>query len=127
MARGKDFYWYLIETKKHKPNNINKWCEVFQDFESANGKFQKHPNIPQSQKHPNIPLRKQKTKYMSSTIAFSILNILSTSKSFFNKNNVDVHSCQMQLKNAIEIECEICNKNKTLVKFEQFNFIYNNL
>ncbi len=30
-----DFYWHLIETKKHKPNNINKWCEVFQDFEIA--------------------------------------------------------------------------------------------
>ncbi len=33
-----DFYWHLIETKKHKPNNINKWCEVIQDFESANEK-----------------------------------------------------------------------------------------
>ncbi len=33
----------------------------------------------------------------------------------------------MQLKHAIEIEYEICNKNKTLVKFEKLNFIYNNL
>ncbi len=46
---------------------------------------------------------------------------------FFNKNHLDVHSCQMQLKHAIEIEYEICNKNKTLIKFEKFNFIYNNL
>ncbi len=44
----------------------------------------------------------------------------------FNKNQLDVHSCQMQLKHAIEIEYEICNKNKTRVKFEKFNFIYNN-
>ncbi len=29
----------------------------------------------------------------------------------------------MQLKHAIEIEYEICNKNKTLVKFEKLNFV----
>ncbi len=28
----------------------------------------------------------------------------------FNKNHLDVHSCQTQLKHAIEIEYEICNK-----------------
>ncbi len=28
----------LILFSKHKPNNINKWCEVFQDFEIANEK-----------------------------------------------------------------------------------------
>ncbi len=45
----------------------------------------------------------------------------------FNKNHLDVHSCQMQLNHTIEIEYEICNKNKTLVTLEKFNFIYNNL
>ncbi len=30
----------------------------------------------------------------------------------FNKNHLDVHSCKMQLKHAIEIEYEICNKTK---------------
>ncbi len=45
----------------------------------------------------------------------------------FNKNHLDVHSCQMQLKHAIEIEYEIYNNNKTLGKFEKFNTIYNNL
>ncbi len=44
----------------------------------------------------------------------------------FNKNHLDVYSCQLQLKHAIEIEYEICNKNKTLVTFDKFNFIYNN-
>ncbi len=59
---------------------------------------------------------------MSSTIAFSILNIISTSKSFLTKNDLNVHSCQMQLKHGIEIRYEICNKSKTLVKFEKFLF-----
>ncbi len=45
----------------------------------------------------------------------------------FIKNHLDVHSCQMKLKHAIEIEYEICNINKTLVKFEKLNLIYNNL
>ncbi len=30
----------------------------------------------------------------------------------FNKNHLDVHSCQMQLKHVTEIEYEICNKKK---------------
>ncbi len=45
----------------------------------------------------------------------------------FIKKHLDVYSCQMQLMHAIEIEYGICNKNQTLVKFEKFNFIYNNL
>ncbi len=63
-----------------------------------------------------IPLPKHKTKYMSSTIASSIL-----------KNLLNVHSCQMQLKHAIDIEYKICIKKQTIVKFEKFNFIYKNL
>ncbi len=45
----------------------------------------------------------------------------------FNKNHLDVHFCQMQLKHAIEREYVICNKTITLFKFEKFNFIYNNI
>ncbi len=58
---------------------------------------------------------------MSSTIASSILNSLSTST---NKIHLDVHTCQMQLQQYIEIEYEICNKNQTIDKFEKFNLIY---
>ncbi len=47
-------------------------------------------------------------------------------QNLFNKNHLDIHSCQMQLKQDIEIEYEIYIKKKTLVKFEKFNFIYNN-
>ncbi len=35
-----------------------------------------------------IPLLEQKTKYMSLTIAMSILNIISTSKSFLTKTTL---------------------------------------
>ncbi len=64
--------------------------------------------------------------FLLTNMQLYILNIISTPKSCLTKN-LDVHSCQAQLKHAIEIEYEICNKNKTLVKFEKFNCIYNNL
>ncbi len=64
---------------------------------------------------------------MTSTIAFSILNIISTSKSFSTKTTLMYILAKCSLKHAIELENEICNKNKTLVKFEKFIFIYNNI
>ncbi len=72
-----------------------------------------------------IPLRKQRTKYISLTIVFSMLNI--KVQKLFNKKQPCCTFLPMQLKQAIEIEYEICNKNKTLVKFENLNFIYNKL
>ncbi len=139
-----DFYLYLIETKQHKPNNINKWCEVFQDCESANKK-----SWHRIFKLPFVILRNSKIL----TFQYKVLNrvipynkclyyikineccnevddivhfFLKCSKihvinycifyikyyiyiqKLFNKNHLDVHSCQMQLKH-LEIECEICN------------------
>ncbi len=34
----KDFYWHLINLQKHKPNNIKRWCELFQHFEDDSAK-----------------------------------------------------------------------------------------
>ncbi len=34
----KDFYWHPINLQKHKPNNIKKWCDQFQNFENASEK-----------------------------------------------------------------------------------------
>ncbi len=45
----------------------------------------------------------------------------------YNQNNLDIHSCLAQLKNKLEIECNICKKNNNELKFEKYRFIYDNL
>ncbi len=68
-----------------------------------------------------IPLQKMNKLYVINYCILYIKYYIYFRK-LFNHNNLDVQCCQMQLKHAIEIEYEICNKNKTLVKFEKFNF-----
>ncbi len=196
-------YWHLIETKTHKPNNFNKWCEVFQDFEIANEKSWHrifklpfvvlrntkiqtfhykvlHRLIPCNKWLYNIKINDSEIceyynevddivhfflkcskvrdfwnvipnwlerlseinlkniPIFNECILFGYLNPSPKSKNkihlinncifyikyyiyiqkLFNKNHLDVYSCQMQLKHALEIEYGICNKNQTLVKFE---------
>ncbi len=45
----------------------------------------------------------------------------------FNNNQLDVYSCQALIKSALDIENEICIKNRITVKFQIFYFIYLNL
>ncbi len=42
-------------------------------------------------------------------------------------NKLDLYACQVQIKHALEIEFNICKKNKTLEKFEKFQLLYANL
>ncbi len=42
-------------------------------------------------------------------------------------NQLDVYSCQALIKSALDIENEICIKNRITVKFNFFYFIYLNL
>ncbi len=197
--------------KTHKPNNFNKWCEVFQDFESANEKswhrifklpfavlrntkiqtFQYKVlhrvilcnkwlynikikdyeiceycnkvddivhfflkcskvrdiwNVILNWLERLIEINLKNTPIFNECILFGYPNPSPKTKDkihvinycifyikyciyiqkLFNKKHLDLHSCQMHLKHAIVLENEICNKNKTLVKLEKFNFICNN-
>ncbi len=40
---------------------------------------------------------------------------------------LDLYACQVQIKHALEIEFNICKKNKTLEKFDNFQLLYENL
>ncbi len=45
----------------------------------------------------------------------------------FNNNTLDLYTCLNQLKQALETEENICNKNNKREKFLKYNFIYENL
>ncbi len=45
----------------------------------------------------------------------------------FNNNQLDVYSCQALIKSALDIENEICIKNRITLKFQKINFVYLNL
>ncbi len=45
----------------------------------------------------------------------------------YNQNNLDIHSCQAQLKNKLEIKYNIYKKDNNELKFEKYRFIYDNL
>ncbi len=75
--------------------------------------------------YPNPPLETNDKMHVINYCIFYIKYYIYIEK-LFSKKHFDVHSYQTQLKHAVDIRYEICNKNKTLVKFEKFNFIYNN-
>ncbi len=92
-----DFYWHLIETKKHKPNNINKFCEVFQDFEIVNKKS-RHRIF----KLPFVVLRQIKIQ----TFQYKVLHrVIPCNKLLYN----------IKIKDS-EI-CEYCNEVDDIVHF----------
>ncbi len=45
----------------------------------------------------------------------------------FNNNQLDVYSCQALIKSALDIENEICIKNRITVKFQNINFLSNKI
>ena len=45
----------------------------------------------------------------------------------FKNNDMDLHTCLMQLKQALEIECNICKRANNEQKFVKYKFIYDNL
>ncbi len=72
----KDFYWHLINLQKHKPNNIKKWCDQFQNFENASEK-----TWPRIFKLPFSTLRNTKIQ----TFQYKILHrVISCNKWLYN-------------------------------------------